>query len=91
MSLCAPPKQYASSFSLTATVYGWWAKKPKALRILSITGRIVPITLAVIMIILLQLDFTHVDFMVYMAIANVQCTCLCCLIRNAQKCVADYC
>ncbi|KAG6364239.1 hypothetical protein INS49_005838 [Diaporthe citri] len=60
------------SFSLTATVYGWWAKKPKALRILSITGRIVPITLAVIMIILLQLDFTHADFMVYMAIANAQ-------------------
>lgn len=25
------------------------------------------------MIILLQLDFTHKDFMVYMAIANAQC------------------
>ncbi|KAI7775386.1 hypothetical protein LA080_006849 [Diaporthe eres] len=60
------------SFSLTATVYGWWAKKPKALRILSITGRTFPITLAVIMIILLQLDFTHADFNVYMAIANAQ-------------------
>lgn len=64
---------YFSSFSLTATVYGWWAKKPKTLRVLSITGRIVPIALAVIMIILLQLDFTHADFMVYMAVANAQC------------------
>lgn len=62
-----------SSFSLTATVYGWWAKKPKTLRVLSITGRIVPIALAVIMIILLQLDFTHANFMVYMAVANAQC------------------
>lgn len=68
---------------MTATVYGWWAKKPKTLRILSITGRIVPITLAVIMIILLQLDFTHEDFMVYMAIANAQCMWLCALIYNA--------
>ncbi|KAJ0114149.1 glycoside hydrolase [Diaporthe amygdali] len=60
------------SFSLTATVYGWWAKKPKTLRILSITGRIVPITLAVISIVLLQLEFTHRSFMVYMAVANAQ-------------------
>lgn len=68
---------------MTATVYGWWAKKPKTLRILSITGRIVPITLAVIMIILLQLDFTHKDFMVYMAIANAQCMWLCALTLEA--------
>lgn len=68
--------QCASSFSLTATVYGWWAKKPKTLRILSITGRIVPITLAVISIVLLQLEFTHRSFMVYMAVANAQCRCL---------------
>ncbi|POS79638.1 hypothetical protein DHEL01_v201975 [Diaporthe helianthi] len=61
-----------SSFSLTATVYDWWAKKPKALRVLSITGRIVPIALAVIMIILLQFDFTHKDFNVYMIVANAQ-------------------
>ncbi|KAG8166234.1 hypothetical protein KVR01_004786 [Diaporthe batatas] len=60
------------SFSLTATVYGWWAKKPKALRVLSITGRIVPIVLAVIMTVLLQLDFIHKNFMVYMVVANAQ-------------------
>ncbi|KAK7699047.1 hypothetical protein SLS64_011960 [Diaporthe eres] len=40
--------------------------------VLSYIRRIVPITLAVIMIILLQLDFTHADFNVYMAIANAQ-------------------
>lgn len=73
---------------MTATVYGWWAKKPKTLRILSITGRIVPIALAVVMIILLQLDFTHTDFMVYMAIANAQCTSLCSFDQCRMKIVS---
>lgn len=39
--------------------------------------------MAVIMIILLQLDFTHKDFMVYMAIANAQCMWLCALTHDA--------
>ncbi|KAJ4391519.1 hypothetical protein N0V93_005137 [Gnomoniopsis smithogilvyi] len=60
------------SFALAATVYGWWAKKPGHLRKLSVIGRIVPITLGIISIILLQLEFTHRSFFVYFVIANAQ-------------------
>ncbi|KAJ4420326.1 hypothetical protein N0V82_004425 [Gnomoniopsis sp. IMI 355080] len=60
------------SFSLAATVYGWWAKKPAHLRKLSVIGRIVPITLGIISTILLQLEFTHKSFSVYFVLANAQ-------------------
>lgn len=65
--------QNDSSLSLAATVYGWWAKKPRALRNLSVIGRVIPIALALLSIILLQLEFTHDNFVVYMIIANAQC------------------
>lgn len=65
----------ASSLSLAATVYGWWATKPQTLRKLSITGRIFPVALAVLSIILLQLPFTHKSFTLYLIIANAQREC----------------
>lgn len=73
-----PPPEYIanihdSSFALAATVYGWWAKKPGHLRKLSVIGRIVPITLGIISIVLLQCEFTHTSFLVYFVIANAQC------------------
>lgn len=61
-----------SSFSLAATVYGWWAKKPQALRKLSITGRVVPIAFALLSVILLQLELVHRSFTLYFIIANAQ-------------------
>lgn len=67
---------HASSFSLAATVFGWWAKKPQLLRKLSTAGRIVPIIFALLSIVLLQLDFTHKSFFLYFAIANAQRECL---------------
>lgn len=61
--------------SLAATVYGWWAKKPQFLRKLSIIGRIVPIALALVSTVLLQLEFTHHSFTPYFLIANAQREC----------------
>lgn len=58
--------------SLAATVYGWWAKRPQRLRKLSTIGRIVPIALALLSTILLQLEFTHKSFTIYFLIANAQ-------------------
>lgn len=63
-----------SSLALAATVHGWWAKSVTALRKLSIIGRVLPVTLAVISIVLLQLEFAHNSFITYMVIANAQCT-----------------
>lgn len=66
MSIC-------SSLSLAATVYGWWTKKPRALRILSIIGRVMPIGFALLSLVLLRLEFTHDSFAAYMIVANAQC------------------
>ncbi|CAN8097649.1 unnamed protein product [Discula destructiva] len=60
------------SLALAATVYGWWAKKAQFQRNLSIVGRILPIILAIITILLLQLEISHRNFMVYLVIANAQ-------------------
>lgn len=62
-----------SSLSLAATVYGWWAKNPRALRKMSTAGRVVPIALAILSIILLQTPFTHKSFTAYIVVANAQC------------------
>lgn len=75
MSLIAPLTSTPSSLSLAATVYGWWAKQPRALRNLSVIGRVIPIAMALISIILLQLEFTHDNFTAYLVIANAQCMC----------------
>ncbi|PSR83218.1 hypothetical protein BD289DRAFT_370314, partial [Coniella lustricola] len=60
------------SASLAATMYGWCSTNVRVLRTLAIIGRVVPIVLAVVSIALLQLDFTHRSFVVYLVVANAQ-------------------
>ncbi|CAI6338063.1 unnamed protein product [Periconia digitata] len=60
------------AFSVASSLYGWWAKKPKTLRIISIIGRILPIVLAVLTIGILQAKVVQLHFFVYLFVANLQ-------------------
>lgn len=55
-------------------MYGWWSRNTRVLRTVAVIGRVAPITLAAVSIALLQLDFTHKSFIVYLVVANGQCT-----------------
>lgn len=65
-----------SSLSVASSLYGWWAKKPQITRILTITGRTLPIVLAIVSIGVLQAPVVQLDFFRYLIVANLQCMCL---------------
>ncbi|ORY59126.1 uncharacterized protein BCR38DRAFT_399315 [Pseudomassariella vexata] len=60
------------ALSLAITVYGWWSQNSKPQRIFSITGRVVPLALTAITIVLLEFPFAQRSYTTYMIIANAQ-------------------